>query len=176
MTIGPVTNHTEKNGRVPQVSRLRPGILRVNVHDVPCHNPGRNNQPTRDTSPPNSALLHAGSDHPTSSEKTYGPWGKVVECCVSQSRRIVAIVPLALAFAQAKSARVSTAAAIRARYQGSPRRVLFKATSINLSQDARSRASERESNRHSSHAPEYQRGITGEKTPKSPQLHPPLCV
>ena len=51
--------------------------------------------------------------------------------------RIVAIVPLALAFAQPKSARVSTAGAIRARYQGSSRRVLFKATSINLSQDAR---------------------------------------
>ena len=46
-------------------------------------------------------------------------------------------MPLALAFALLKSARVSTAAAIRARYHGSTRRVLFKATSVNLSQDAR---------------------------------------
>ena len=47
-------------------------------------------------------------------------------------------MPLALAFALLKSARVSTAGAIRARYHGSTRRVLFKATSVNLSQDARS--------------------------------------
>ena len=53
------------------------------------------------------------------------------------ARSTVAIVPLALAFALLKSARVSTAGAIRARYHGSTHRVLFKATSINLSQDAR---------------------------------------
>ena len=47
-------------------------------------------------------------------------------------------MPVDLAFALLKSARVSTAGAIRARYQGSTRRVLFKATSVNLSQDARS--------------------------------------
>src|SRR5882757_5041353 len=104
-----------------------------------------------------------------SKQKPYGPWGKVVECFVT---RIVAIAPLALAFAQAKSARASTAGAIRARYQGSSRRVLFKATSINLSQDARSTASEGESNRHSSHAPEYQRGTTGDKAPKLPLIAP----
>src|SRR5882757_8451685 len=104
-----------------------------------------------------------------SKQKTYGPWGKVMECLVT---RIVAIAPLALAFAQAKSARDSTAGAIRARYQGSSRRVLFKATSINLSQDARSTASEGESNRHSSHAPEYQRGTTGDKTAKPPPIAP----
>ena len=46
-------------------------------------------------------------------------------------------MPLARAFALQKSARVSTAGAIRARYHGSSRRVLFKATSVNLSQDAR---------------------------------------
>jgi hypothetical protein len=57
-----------------------------------------------------------------------------VEGC---ARRTVAIVPVARAFALLKSARVSTACAIRARYHGSTRRVLFKATSINLSQDAR---------------------------------------
>ena len=54
------------------------------------------------------------------------------------ARRTVATVPVDLAFALLKSARVSTAGAIRARYQGSTRRVLFKATSVNLSQDARS--------------------------------------
>jgi hypothetical protein len=47
------------------------------------------------------------------------------------------MVPVALAFALLKSARVRTAGAIRARYHGSTRRVLFKATSVNLSQDAR---------------------------------------
>ena len=102
-------------------------------------------------------------------QKTYGPWGKVVECFVT---RIVAIVPLPRAFAQPKSARVSTAGAIRARYQGSSRKVLFKATSIDLSRDARFPASEGESNRHSSHAPEYQRGTTGDKTAKTPSIAP----
>ena len=86
--------------------------------------------------------------------------------------RIVAIVPLALAFAQLKSARVSTAGAIRARYHGSPRRVLFKATSINLSQDARCTASEGESNRDSFLAPEYQRGRTGDETAKPCTIAP----
>ena len=119
-----------------------------------------------------SALLNAEATIPPHAEsfpKTYGPWGKAVEGCVT---RIVAIVPLALAFAQLKSARVSTAGAIRARYHGSPRRVLFKATSINLSQDARSTASEGESNRHSCHAPEYQRGTTGDQTAKPPPIAP----
>src|SRR5271154_2739774 len=49
----------------------------------------------------------------------------------------VAIGPVDLAFALLKSARVSTAGAIRARYHGTPRRVLFKASSVDLSQDAR---------------------------------------
>jgi hypothetical protein len=49
----------------------------------------------------------------------------------------VAIEPVDLAFALLKSARVSTAGAIRARYHGTPRRVLFKASSVDLSQDAR---------------------------------------
>src|ERR1700691_6586605 len=48
-----------------------------------------------------------------------------------------AIVPVDFAFALLKSARVSTAGAIRARYHGTPRRVLFKASSVDLSQDAR---------------------------------------
>ena len=119
-----------------------------------------------------SALLNAEATFPPQPEsfpKTYGPWGKVVEGRVT---RIVAIVPLALAFAQLKSARVSTAGAIRARYHGSPRRVLFKATSINLSQDARCTASEGESNRRSCHAPEYQRGTTGDQTAKPPPIAP----
>ncbi len=51
--------------------------------------------------------------------------------------RIVATVPLDRAFALLKSARVSTAGAIRARYHGTPRRVLFKASSVDLSKDAR---------------------------------------
>ena len=46
-------------------------------------------------------------------------------------------MPVDLAFALLKSARVSTAGAIRARYHGTPRRVLFKASSVDLSQDAR---------------------------------------
>jgi hypothetical protein len=90
--------------------------------------------------------------------------------------KIVAMVPLALAFALLKSARVSTAGAIRARYHGSTRRVVFKATSINLSQDARCTASEGESNRDSFLAPEYQRGTTGARQRKHAQLHPLLCV
>jgi hypothetical protein len=94
---------------------------------------------------------------------TYGPLGKAVEGCV---RRIVAIVPVDLAFALLKSARVSTAGAIRARYHGSPRRVLFTASSGYLSQDARALASEGESNRDSFFAPEYQRGRRGDKTAK----------
>jgi hypothetical protein len=94
---------------------------------------------------------------------TYGPLGKAVEGCV---RRIVAIVPVDLAFALLKSARVSTAGAIRARYHGSPRRVLFTASSGYLSQDARPLASERESNCDSFFAPEYQRGRRGDKTAK----------
>jgi hypothetical protein len=57
-----------------------------------------------------------------------------VEGC---ARRIVAIVPVDPVFALLKSARVSTAGTIRARYHGSTRRVLFKASSVNLSQDAR---------------------------------------
>jgi alpha-glucosidase (family GH31 glycosyl hydrolase) len=121
------------------------------------------------------ALLNAEATFPPQPEsfpKTYGPWGKVVEVCVT---RIVATVPLARAFAQPKSARVSTAGAIRARYHGSPRRVLFKATSINLSQDARCTASEGESNRRSCLAPEYQRGTTGDQTAK-PSLIAPTAV
>jgi len=46
-------------------------------------------------------------------------------------------VPVDFAFALLKSARVSTAGAIRARYHGTSRRVLFKASSVDLSQDAR---------------------------------------
>jgi hypothetical protein len=46
-------------------------------------------------------------------------------------RRVVATVPLAFAFAMKKSARVSTAA----RYDGTPMNVLFKASSVCLSQD-----------------------------------------
>jgi hypothetical protein len=61
-----------------------------------------------------------------SSSEIYGPCVKAVEGC---ARRTVATVPVDLAFALLKSARVSTAGAIRARYQGSTRRVLFKATS-----------------------------------------------
>jgi hypothetical protein len=56
---------------------------------------------------------------------------------VGRHIRIVATVPLDRALALLKSARVSTACVIRARYQGTPRRVLFKASSVNLSQDAR---------------------------------------
>ena len=41
-----------------------------------------------------------------------------------------AIGPVDLAFALLKSARVSTAGAIRARYHGTPRRVLFKVSSV----------------------------------------------
>src|ERR1700733_524369 len=92
-----------------------------------------------------------------------------MEACVT---RIVAMLPLARAFALPKSARVSTAGAIRARYHGSTRRVLFKATSINLSQDARSTASEGESNCGSSHAPEYQRGTTGDQIAKPYPIAP----
>jgi hypothetical protein len=49
----------------------------------------------------------------------------------------VALAPVALAFPSRKSARASTAGAIRARYHGSTRRVLFTASSVDLSQDAR---------------------------------------
>ena len=83
-----------------------------------------------------------------------------------------AIVPVDFAFALLKSARVSTAGAIRARYHGTSRRVLFKATSINLSQDARCTASEGESNCDSFHAPEYQRGRTVDKTANPCPLAP----
>jgi hypothetical protein len=200
----PQTNREVAGCRVPQVSRLRPGILRVKVHHFPCYDPRfkskrmgapglaletwdplgkspscpcpnfRSKQPltivsqtgTRRSSPAPSSTPERSSHL---QERAYGPWGKVVECFVT---RIVATVPLALAFAQPKSARVSTAGAIRARYQGSSRRVLFKATSIDLSQDARSIASEGESNRHSFHAPEYQRGTTGDRTAKPPAIAP----
>jgi hypothetical protein len=50
---------------------------------------------------------------------------------------MVAAVPLDRAFALLKSARVSTVGATRARYHSTPRRVLFKASSVDLSQDAR---------------------------------------
>jgi hypothetical protein len=77
----------------------------------------------------------------------------------------VAIVPVALAFALLKSARVSTAGA-RARYHGSTRRVFSKASSVDLSQDARATASEGESNCDSCFVPEYQRGRAGDETAK----------
>jgi hypothetical protein len=104
---------------------------------------------------------------------TYGPWGKAVEGCV---RRIVAIVPLALAFAQLKSARVITAGVIRTRYHGSPRRVFFKATSINLSQDARALRVKVKViaivlMRQSTNGAEQ-----GIRHRKHAQLHPHLCV
>ena len=91
------------------------------------------------------------------------------------TRSAVAIVPLALAFALLKSARVSTAGAIRARYHGSTHRVLFKATSINLSQDARAmRVKEKViaivAMRQSTN------GAEQEIRQRSPaQLHLPLC-
>jgi len=87
----------------------------------------------------------------------------------------VAIVPVDRAFALWKSTRVSTAGAIRARYHGTTRRVLFKASSVHLSKDARVTASEGESNRDSFQAPEYQRGRAEEKQRNQAHLHPPLC-
>jgi len=89
---------------------------------------------------------------------------------------IVAIVPLALALALLKSARVSTAGAIRARYHGTTRRVLFTVSSVNLSQDARVlRVKEKViaivSLRQSTNGAE--REI---RQRKHAQLHPLLCV
>lgn len=48
------------------------------------------------------------------------------------------IVPVDRAFALLKSARASTAGAIGARNHGTTRRVIFKASSVDLSKDARS--------------------------------------
>jgi hypothetical protein len=62
----------------------------------------------------------------------YGPFGKAVEAFI---QRMVAILPLALAFALLKSARVRRVGAMRARYHGSPSRVLFNASSDYLSQE-----------------------------------------
>jgi hypothetical protein len=64
----------------------------------------------------------------------YGPLGNPPEGCAS---RDVAIVPVDLAFDLLKSARVGTAGAVRARYHGSTSKVLFKASSVGLSQNAR---------------------------------------
>jgi hypothetical protein len=88
----------------------------------------------------------------------------------------VAIVPVDLTFARLKSARVSTAGAVRARYHDTPRKVLFKASSIRLSQDARALRVKEKVIAIVSLRQNTNGGEQGIRQRNHARLHPPQCV